>query len=181
MNWYKKHLHLFGIMYHRGFHGTTATHRQSGKTQQFRNSSKFDGFVLLKNDCDVQPFRCYWLVPRDKNGGHLRMHGVGIVYLRTGQFFATETNHSDSATYRAFLDQANKNGIIQPKSTQLTTVIGIIFKKSLSMSSRLWDYALKIWNWFSHHRWIVLDSISTHGPHRILVPMLNISGISARK
>jgi len=44
-----------------------------------------------------------------KNGGHLRMNVIGMVCPRTGQFFAIEASHSDSATYQAFLDEADKN------------------------------------------------------------------------
>jgi transposase len=43
-----------------------------------------------------------------KNGGHLRMNVIGMVCPRTGQFFAIEASHSDSATYQAFLDEADK-------------------------------------------------------------------------
>lgn len=43
-----------------------------------------------------------------KNGGHLRMNVIGTVCPRTGQFFAIEASHSDSATYQAFLDEADK-------------------------------------------------------------------------
>jgi transposase len=43
-----------------------------------------------------------------KNGGHLRMNVIGMVCPRTGQFFAIEASHSDSATYQAFLDEAGK-------------------------------------------------------------------------
>jgi transposase len=43
-----------------------------------------------------------------KNGGHLRMNVIGVVCPRTGQFFAIEASHSDSFTYQAFLDEANK-------------------------------------------------------------------------
>jgi transposase len=43
-----------------------------------------------------------------KNGGHLRMNVIGMVCPRTGQFFAIEASHSDSATFQAFLDEANK-------------------------------------------------------------------------
>ena len=43
-----------------------------------------------------------------KNGGHLRMNVIGMVCPRTGQFFAIEASHSDSATYQAFLDEAHK-------------------------------------------------------------------------
>ena len=43
-----------------------------------------------------------------KNGGHLRMNVIGMVCPRTGQFFAIEATHSDSDTYQAFLDEADK-------------------------------------------------------------------------
>jgi transposase len=42
-----------------------------------------------------------------KNGDHLRMNVIGMVCPRTGQFFAIEASHSDSATYQAFLDEAD--------------------------------------------------------------------------
>ena len=42
-----------------------------------------------------------------KNGDHLRMNVIGMVCPRTGQFFAIEASHSDSATYQVFLDEAN--------------------------------------------------------------------------
>ena len=44
-----------------------------------------------------------------KNGGHLRMNVIGMVCPRSGEFFAIEASHSDSATYQAFLDEANKS------------------------------------------------------------------------
>jgi hypothetical protein len=43
-----------------------------------------------------------------KNGGHLRMNVIGMVCPRSGQFFAIEASRSDSATFQAFLDEANK-------------------------------------------------------------------------
>ena len=43
-----------------------------------------------------------------KNGGHLRMNVIGMVCPRTGQFFAIEASHSDSVTYQAFLDEADR-------------------------------------------------------------------------
>jgi transposase len=48
-----------------------------------------------------------------KNGGHLRMNVIGMVYPRTGQFFAIEASHSDSMTYQAFLDEAIKTVTFQ--------------------------------------------------------------------
>jgi len=43
-----------------------------------------------------------------KNGDHLRMNVMGMVCPRTGEFFAIETSHSDSDTFQAFLDEANR-------------------------------------------------------------------------
>ncbi|MEJ2392870.1 MAG: IS630 family transposase [Gammaproteobacteria bacterium] len=48
-----------------------------------------------------------------KNGGHLRMNVIGMVCPRSGQFFAIEASHSDSATFQAFLDEANKTVLFQ--------------------------------------------------------------------
>jgi hypothetical protein len=48
-----------------------------------------------------------------RNGGHLRMNVIGMVCPRTGQFFAIEASHSDSVTYQAFLDEANKTVTFQ--------------------------------------------------------------------
>ena len=42
-----------------------------------------------------------------KNGDHVRMNVTGMVCPRTGQFYALEFSHSDSAVFQTFLDQAN--------------------------------------------------------------------------
>lgn len=44
-----------------------------------------------------------------KNGDHLRMNVMGMVCPRTGEFFAIETSHSDSETFQAFLQEADKS------------------------------------------------------------------------
>jgi transposase len=44
-----------------------------------------------------------------KNGDHIRMNVIGMVCSRTGQFFAIEASHSDSDTFQAFLDEADKS------------------------------------------------------------------------
>jgi len=49
------------------------------------------------------------------NGGYLRINVIGMVCPRSGAFFAIEASHSDSATYQAFLDQADKNISFQGK------------------------------------------------------------------
>ncbi|MCP3876529.1 MAG: IS630 family transposase [Desulfobacteraceae bacterium] len=43
-----------------------------------------------------------------KNGDHLRMNVMGMICPRTGEFFAIETSHSDTDTFQAFLEEANK-------------------------------------------------------------------------
>ena len=41
------------------------------------------------------------------------MNVIGMGCPRTGQFFAIEASHSDSATYQTFLDEANKTVTFQ--------------------------------------------------------------------
>ena len=41
------------------------------------------------------------------------MNVIGMVCPRTGQFFAIEASHSDSATFQAFLDEAHKTVTFQ--------------------------------------------------------------------
>ena len=72
-----------------------------------------------------------------KNGGHLRMNVIGMVCPRTGEFFAIEASHSDSVTYQAFLDEADK-----AVSFERTTNI-------LIMDNASW-HRLKSTNW---HGW----------------------------
>ena len=72
-----------------------------------------------------------------RNGGHLRMNVIGMVCPRSGEFFAIEASHSDSATYQAFLDEADKS-----ISFQRTTNI-------LIMDNASW-HKRKSTNW---HNW----------------------------
>jgi len=72
-----------------------------------------------------------------RNGGHLRMNVIGMVCPRSGEFFAIEASHSDSATYQAFLDEADKR-----ISFQRTTNI-------LIMDNASW-HKRKSTNW---HNW----------------------------
>jgi len=48
-----------------------------------------------------------------KNGGHLRMNVIGMVCPRSGEFFAIEASQSDSVTYQAFLDEADRQIVFQ--------------------------------------------------------------------
>ncbi len=43
-----------------------------------------------------------------KNGDHLRMNVMGMVCPRFGESFAIDTSHSDSETFQAFLDEAER-------------------------------------------------------------------------
>lgn len=48
-----------------------------------------------------------------KNGDHLRMNVCGMVAPRTGQAYLLEFTHSDTDTFQAFLDGANKDLALQ--------------------------------------------------------------------
>lgn len=48
-----------------------------------------------------------------KNGDHIRMNACGMVCPRTGQFYALEFSHSDTETFQAFLNEANKDVPLQ--------------------------------------------------------------------
>jgi hypothetical protein len=50
------------------------------------------------------------------NGGHLRMNVIGMVCPRSAELFAIEASHSHSATYQAFLDQADKKNHLISKN-----------------------------------------------------------------
>lgn len=43
-----------------------------------------------------------------KNGDHIRLNVIGMVCPRTGEFFAIEASHCDTALFQAFLDEANR-------------------------------------------------------------------------
>ena len=43
-----------------------------------------------------------------KNGDHVRLSVVGMVCPRTGEFFAIEASHCDTAVFQAFLDEADR-------------------------------------------------------------------------
>jgi len=44
-----------------------------------------------------------------KNGDHLRMNVTGMVCPRTGQAYLLEFTHTDTETFQAFLDEANRD------------------------------------------------------------------------
>ena len=50
-----------------------------------------------------------------KNGDHIRMNVMGMVCPRTGQVYALEFSHSDRETFQAFLDEANKDIVLERK------------------------------------------------------------------
>lgn len=43
-----------------------------------------------------------------KNGDHIRLNVIGAVCPRTGEFFAIEASHCDTALFQAFLDEARR-------------------------------------------------------------------------
>jgi hypothetical protein len=57
-----------------------------------------------------------------KNGGHLRLNVIGMVCPRSGEFFAIEASHSDSATDQAILDVIDNPDVIKQ-----TAAIGTLF------------------------------------------------------
>ncbi|MGC8552395.1 MAG: IS630 family transposase [Phycisphaerae bacterium] len=53
-----------------------------------------------------------------KNGDHLRMNVTGMVCPRTGAFYALEFSHTDTETFRCFLQHANRD-IQRPRPRNL--------------------------------------------------------------
>ena len=102
-----------------------------------------------------------------KNGGHLRMNVIGMVCPRTGQFFAIEASHSDSDTYQAFLDEADKTVSFQ-RATNILIMDNASWHKKKSTNWHGWKPKYlppyspdlnpieRIWltmkaNWFNNH------------------------------
>ena len=82
---------------------------QSGVDIWFADESGFEGDPRPRRRWDKKGRK----TRTTKNGGHLRMNVIGMVCPRTGQFFAIEASHSDSVTYQAFLDEAEKHVTFQ--------------------------------------------------------------------
>jgi len=76
-----------------------------------------------------------------KNGGHLRMNVMGMVCPRSGEFFAIEASHSDSATYQAFLDEADKQIVFQ-RTTNILVIDNASWHKRKSTNWHGWHAAV---------------------------------------
>ncbi len=73
-----------------------------------------------------------------KNGGHLRMNVIGMVCPRSGEFFAIEASHSDSATYQAFLDEADRQIVFQ-RTTNILVMDNASWHKRKSTNWHGWQ------------------------------------------
>jgi hypothetical protein len=73
-----------------------------------------------------------------QNGGHLRMNVIGMVCPRTGQFFAIEASHSDSATFQAFLHEADKTVSFQ-RTTNILIVDNATWHRRKSTHWHRWQ------------------------------------------
>ena len=73
-----------------------------------------------------------------KNGGHLRINVIGMVCPRSGEFFAIEASHSDSATYQAFLDKADKSISFQ-RTTNILIMDNASWHKRKSTTWHNWQ------------------------------------------
>lgn len=73
-----------------------------------------------------------------KNGGHLRMNVIGMVCPRSGEFFAIEASHSDSATYQAFLDEAARQISFQ-RTTNILVMDNASWHKRKSTNWHGWQ------------------------------------------
>ena len=73
-----------------------------------------------------------------KNGGHLRMNVIGMVCPRSGELFAIEASHSDSATYQAFLDEANRQIAFQ-RTTNILIMDNASWHKRKSTNWHGWQ------------------------------------------
>ena len=73
-----------------------------------------------------------------KNGGHLRMNVIGMVCPRSGEFFAIEASHSDSATYQAYLDEADRQISFQ-RTTNILVMDNASWHKRKSTNWHGWQ------------------------------------------
>lgn len=73
-----------------------------------------------------------------KNGNHIRMNAIGMVCPRTGQFFAIETSHSDTETFQAFLNEANKFVKVE-RTKNVLIVDNATWHKKKTLQWHLWE------------------------------------------
>lgn len=73
-----------------------------------------------------------------KNGDHLRMNVMGMVCPRTGEFFAIEASHSDSDTFQAFLNEADRSVTFQ-RRRNILIVDNASWHKRKSLNWHGWE------------------------------------------
>jgi transposase len=100
----------------------------------FADESGFDGDPRPRKRWDKKGRK----TRSTKNGGHLRMNVIGMVCPRTGQFFAIETSHSDTTTYQAFLDEADKTVSFQ-RSVNILIMDNASWHKKKSTTWHGWE------------------------------------------
>ena len=107
---------------------------QAGEDIWFADESGFEGDPRPRKRWDKKGRK----TRVTKNGGHLRMNVIGMVCPRSGEFFAIEASHSDSATYQAFLDEANRQIAFQ-RTTNILIMDNASWHKRKSTNWHGWQ------------------------------------------
>ncbi len=119
-----------------------------------------------------------------KNGDHLRMNVMGMVCPRTGEFFAIEASHSDSDTFQAFLNEADRSVTVQ-RRRNILIVDNASWHKRKSLNWHGWEVMYlppyspdlnpieRIWlvmkaTWFNNYICRHLDQLLERLDHAIL-------------
>ena len=105
-----------------------------------------------------------------QNGGHLRMNVIGMVCPRTGQFFAIEASHCDSATFQALTMSVKMKKNYQSVWIKLSQTLLIIPKrlKKLPVSERYYDKRSNCYGRAENGGEKVIDNLSEYDqPNRL--------------